>query len=100
MTNFKCICGGIAYFNTILRNGYITNQIYCPKCGLMMFSPGYDEDGVELKRRWQKVMGRKDNEPTLPFSVLTHPDTEALDKRDKFLEGITIRIENGEIINI
>ena len=100
MTNFKCICGGTAYFNTILKDGYITNQIYCPKCGLMMFSREYDEDGIELKRRWQEVMGKKDDEHTLPFSALTHPNMEALDKRDKFLEGITIRIENGEIISI
>ena len=95
--NFKCICGGTARFHTILRDGYVTNQIYCPKCGLMMFSPGYDKDGAELKRRWRKVMP-KDNEPTLPFSALIHPDMEALAKRDKFLEDMKLKYKNGEIV--
>lgn len=72
--NFNCICGGTAYFRTILREGYITNQIYCPKCGLTMFSPGYDEDGIGLKQRWQRVMS-KSNEPS------TNPDIKQKELR-------------------
>lgn len=72
ITDLLCACGNKVYFTTLLfKDGFTSNEIHCPNCGLSMRSPGQDKDGVWLKKHWEEVV-LKAPEPVEP----TEPDED------------------------
>lgn len=67
ITDLLCACGNKVYFTTLLfKDGFTSNEIHCPNCGLSMRSPGQDKDGVWLKKHWEEVV-LKAPEPVEPI---------------------------------
>lgn len=59
----SCICGSAHVYKSIVNvKGLEVNQLHCPECGIIMRSPGTDENGKWLEGHWRSVHMRKDVE--------------------------------------
>lgn len=63
LEGLSCICGNTHVYKSIVNvKGLEVNQLHCPECGIIMRSPGTDENGKWLEGHWRSVHMRKDKE--------------------------------------